>query len=149
MHHLGPQSTRPPTGPTGDTLVGLAAVGLFGFVLAAVSEATGGKVALPCLLRTLTGLDCPFCGATRMAGALLHGDLAAAVQFNAPVLLAGVVTAYLWTGWVLERLGVVALPLPRLTPRRRRWLLVLSVAAALVFMVVRNLPWAPFTDLRV
>jgi len=38
--------------------------------------------AVPCGFRTLTGLPCPFCGGTRAAHALLHGDLAGAAHLN-------------------------------------------------------------------
>lgn len=39
-----------------------------------------------CLWHTLTGLDCPGCGAQRMAHALLHADLKGAWSAN-PMLL--------------------------------------------------------------
>ena len=42
-----------------------------------------------CLLRAVTGTDCPSCGATRAAFALLSGDAAAAWAAN-PVFTAGV-----------------------------------------------------------
>ncbi|MDE5707167.1 MAG: DUF2752 domain-containing protein [Alistipes sp.] len=35
-----------------------------------------------CLFRTLTGCDCPACGAQRAVSALLHGDPAAAFWHN-------------------------------------------------------------------
>ncbi len=45
-----------------------------------------------CPIHALTGYLCPGCGATRALAALLHGDFAAAFQFNAffcAVLLPG------------------------------------------------------------
>lgn len=42
-----------------------------------------------CLLRLLTGADCPSCGATRAALALLAGDLGTAWAAN-PIFTAGV-----------------------------------------------------------
>ncbi|WP_229686900.1 DUF2752 domain-containing protein [Longimycelium tulufanense] len=54
-----------------------------------------GVVSVPCWFREATGLLCPFCGGSRVLGALLHGDLAEAWRLNAvglvvvlPVLLA-------------------------------------------------------------
>ncbi len=41
-----------------------------------------------CLFHTLTGLDCPGCGAQRMAHALLHGDFSGAWEANSFLLLA-------------------------------------------------------------
>ena len=35
-----------------------------------------------CPLRALTGLDCPFCGGLRGTYALMHGDVAAALDHN-------------------------------------------------------------------
>ena len=43
----------------------------------------------PCVLRALTGLLCPGCGATRALHHLLHGDVAGAFRLNAMLLLLG------------------------------------------------------------
>ncbi|SDT02592.1 Protein of unknown function [Actinopolymorpha singaporensis] len=136
--------------PSDSTLAGLAVLGATGLGLAAANAVSGGRFGVPCLLHFLTGLDCPLCGTTRMAAAVLHGDLAGALRFNAPALLAILVVAYLWLSWVLERLPFRArLPRPVLGPRARSALLPAVVAAAVVFMVLRNLPWPPFTALHV
>ena len=37
---------------------------------------------LKCLLKTLTGFDCPFCGAQRAFVALLHGDISSIWYYN-------------------------------------------------------------------
>ena len=44
-----------------------------------------------CPLHSLTGLDCPFCGGLRGTSALLHGDIATALDHNVllPVYLVG------------------------------------------------------------
>jgi len=127
----------------------MGVVGVGGFGLAGLYTASGGALGLPCLLRNTTGLACPFCGATRMAAALLDGDVAAALHFNAPVLVGGLLVGYLWISWVLARFGVDRLPRPPLTPRLRRRLVPVLVGLAVAFMVLRNLPWPPFTALRV
>ncbi len=41
-----------------------------------------------CPVKLLTGLDCPGCGSQRALHALLHGDVAAAVGFNALLVAA-------------------------------------------------------------
>lgn len=41
-----------------------------------------------CMVKALTGYDCPGCGSQRMFHALLHGDIAAAWRHNAFLLLA-------------------------------------------------------------
>jgi hypothetical protein len=135
--------------PSDSTLIGLAAVGVAGVCVGGLFSLSGGELGLPCPLRTLTGLNCPFCGITRMASSVLQGDLAAALRFNAPVLIGGVVLLYLWLSWVLQRFGVVRLPRPRLPARAQRLLYPALVVLALLFMVLRNLPFAPFTALHV
>jgi hypothetical protein len=40
-----------------------------------------------CLFHRVTGLDCPGCGSLRALHELLHGNLAAAVHFNAFLVL--------------------------------------------------------------
>ena len=51
-----------------------------------------------CQFHRLTGLNCPGCGATRSAYALLHGEWRAAVRDNA-LFVAGLVWLALRGGW--------------------------------------------------
>ena len=54
----------------------------------------------PCPLRTVTGIDCPFCGATRAASSLAHGDVVAALDHNAFfVLVILPLAAVAWGVW--------------------------------------------------
>lgn len=43
-------------------------------------------IGVPCPLRSITGLQCPGCGATRMCISLLRGEFAAAWNYNAALL---------------------------------------------------------------
>ena len=54
----------------------------------------------PCPWRTLTGLDCPFCGATRAAASLAHGDVTAALDHNAFFVLL-ILAVYGWHRYYL------------------------------------------------
>jgi Protein of unknown function (DUF2752) len=135
--------------PPDHTLGGLAVLGFGGICLGAVLNLTSGELGIPCLLRSTTGLDCPFCGTTRMMGSLLQGDVLAALRFNAPVLVGSVVLGYLWLSWVLERFGLLRLWRPRLPARLQRSLFPVFAVLAVVFMVLRNLPFAPFSALYV
>ncbi|MEV5091162.1 DUF2752 domain-containing protein [Streptomyces griseoincarnatus] len=55
-----------------------------------------------CPLLGLTGLYCPGCGGLRSAHAVAHGNLAAALQANAPAVLGYAAFAVLWTVWVIR-----------------------------------------------
>nr|WP_238350627.1 DUF2752 domain-containing protein [Kribbella shirazensis] len=122
---------------------GLSAVGVGGFALAGVYQVSGGRIGVPCILHATTGLDCPLCGSTRMAAALLHGDLAQAWHFNAVVLvlgpLIGVAVGYQVLAWSLESLRLVKLPRLRMSSRTAERLLTAVIALLVVFGVARNL----------
>lgn len=131
-----------PVEPVDRRVLGLATVGVGGLALAAVYQLSGGRIGIPCLLKTTTGLDCPLCGSTRMAAALLRGDLDAAWHFNAPVLLIGpmigVAVGYQLLAWSLERARILRLPRLRLSARSVDLLVKLAVAGMLLFGVLRN-----------
>jgi hypothetical protein len=83
-----------------------------------------------CFWHALTGHACPTCGATRAVGALLHGDLTAALAWNPLVCIAllGYGLFALYAGVVLA----ARLPRVRLhttTPRERTVLRAGAVAA--------------------
>jgi hypothetical protein len=132
-----------PVQPLDRRVWGLSAVGVGGFALAGVYQLSGGRIGIPCILHATTGLDCPLCGSTRMAAALLRGDLAAAWNFNAVVLvlgpLIGVAVGYQVLAWSLESLRLVKLPRLRMSSRTSDRLLTAVIALLVVFGVVRNL----------
>lgn|SRR5690606_31222703 len=93
----------------------------------------------PCPTKVLSGLDCPFCGGLRSTHELMHGNLSAALDFNAFTVLlfipAMLVVYVVWTRdqW---RGRTEARKVPLWTN--------ISVAVLLVaFTVVRNLPGMP------
>ncbi|WP_344219060.1 DUF2752 domain-containing protein [Kribbella sancticallisti] len=136
-----------PTGPVEPVdrrVLGLAAVGIGGFGLAAIYQLSGDRhLGIPCLLHATTGLDCPLCGSTRMAAALLQGDLNAAWHFNPVVLvlgpLIGVAVGYQLLAWGLERARLVKLPRLRMSPRAVDWFVKALVVLLVVYGVARNL----------
>ena len=95
--------------------------------------------ALPCPLRTLTGLDCPLCGATRATFSLLRGDLATALDFNALYVVLLPVLAVIVVLWFTRR----RMP-PLVRARAFPWV---ALAVAVIYTAIRNLPWEPFTYL--
>ncbi|GAA1570033.1 hypothetical protein GCM10009804_28120 [Kribbella hippodromi] len=135
-----------PTGPVRplDRRVwGLSAVGVGGFALAAVYQLSNQRIGIPCILHATTGLNCPLCGSTRMAAALLRGDLAAAWHFNPVILvlgpLAGVALGYQVLAWTLESLRVVRLPRLSMSPRAADWLMKGLIVLLAAYGIARNL----------
>lgn len=137
-----------------DPLRGIGSALAVGVVVSGVYLASGGRLGLPCPLRTLTGLDCPFCGSTRMGAALMRGDLGAAWHFN-PVTLVATGVLGLWAALlVAERTGLVARAtgrrsLPRPGPRTRRAATLAGAVVLAAFAIARNLPVGPLAGWKV
>ncbi|HLL66997.1 MAG TPA: DUF2752 domain-containing protein [Micromonosporaceae bacterium] len=94
-----------------------------------------------CLVRLLTGFDCPGCGGTRAAWYLLHGDLPAAARHHAPFVFSVPFLIYMYVAWSLRSVVGWRVPYLRLSTRT----LLVFLAAWMAFSVLRNLPFAPFT----
>lgn len=90
-----------------------------------------------CPWKAITGLDCPFCGSTRSAAALAHGDLALALDHNAFFVLVVLPLAGLgWLVWAL-RAGQ-----GRATPTLSSRVLLTLVALTAAWWVLRlAVPW--------
>nr|WP_036347628.1 DUF2752 domain-containing protein [Mycolicibacterium aromaticivorans] len=106
---------------------------------------TPGGVLPVCPTKALLGVDCPGCGTLRMIYSLLHGDLLAAIQFNALALVGLGFLAVAYGTWTYGRVTG-----RQLTGwQHRRWAPFITLALVSVWFVIRNLPFAPFTALRV
>lgn len=92
----------------------------------------------PCVVKHLTGLDCPGCGGMRCVHALLTGDLAGAASHNALALALLPLVAYVVVRQLVALFGRELPPLPSF--RYTGWVL---AVAALVFTVARNIPGTP------
>jgi hypothetical protein len=88
-----------------------------------------------CQFHKLTGWNCPGCGGTRSAYALLHGNVALALKDNAlfVVLLAAAAGRGIW--FAARRIR--RQPVGEFLPARILWAM---LAIAVVFTVLRNLP---------
>ena len=98
-----------------------------------------------CPTKALLGIDCPGCGSLRMLYSLLHGNVMAAARFNALGLAAVVLLVWAYLVWTYGRV----------TGRRirswqhQRWAATVTLSLVVVWFVVRNIPFAPFSGLHV
>lgn len=119
----------------------IAGAGVFGLAIGS------GLLPIPCPFHFMTGLDCPFCGGSRAAGALLQLDFARALDLNAlAVLFILPLTIVFLIGKARHELGYVQHYWP--TGRLGAVSGYAVLAIVLVWGVVRNLPFEPFTALR-
>lgn len=95
-------------------------VGLAAGALVIATWATVGLPRVPCVFRSLTGLPCLTCGATRAMAALLAGDPATAFRLHPPT----VATAVFYPVFALYVVGARWSAWPRLRVRldgAERW----------------------------
>ncbi len=106
----------------------------------------GGAADIPtCIVKLTTGLDCPGCGGTRAFYYLLHGNIAEAARYHAIAVFAAPFLVWFYLAWAIKRVTGKQVPVPNLGPRAMS----LYLGAWAVFMIARNLPFAPFTSLYV
>ncbi len=122
--------------------VGLPILMLAGAGILYIYDPTQGQPIMPCVFHLVTGLDCIGCGLTRSLHVLLHGNLLGALDYNLIMPFWLLVPAYALLGeWLRALLGRQVLP----ALKDRRWMLILLLVSSVSFMILRNLPWEPFT----
>lgn len=119
--------------------------GAAGYVLATDPTDAAGDAPSTCLVKLTTGFDCPGCGGTRAFYYLLQGNLPAAARHHLLFVFAVPFLVYLYAAWATQRVFGRKLPALNLPPLA----IGLFLVGWLVFSVLRNLPWAPFTWLYV
>jgi uncharacterized protein DUF2752 len=124
--------------------VGALAAGACAVIWVADPTTPGGFLPV-CPTKALLGIDCPGCGSLRMIYSLLHFDFLAALQFNALGLVA---LAFLFIAFGVWTYGRVA-GRKIASWQHHRWAATVTMVLVVLWFVVRNLPFAPFTALRV
>lgn len=123
-------------------LAGIPAILAVGAVIVYVRDPAAGEGIIPCLFNRWTGLYCTGCGATRALHALLHGHLLQALDYNLFMIMTLPLVGYaLLAYWLKRLLNRPVLPMLK----DYRWLMIVLVIFAVVFLILRNLPWAPVT----
>lgn len=98
-----------------------------------VAQPLGWPVFPRCALHALTGWHCPGCGTVRALDSLAHGHVLEAIRLNPVTLLLLPLVGWLWAAG-------------RLDSARPGWIWTL-LTVLIVFGVLRNVPYYPFTAL--
>jgi hypothetical protein len=98
-----------------------------------------------CIIKLTTGLDCPGCGGTRAFYYFLHGNIPEAARHHAMAVFAAPFLIWLYVAWSIQHMTGKKIPVPKISAKTISFFM----AAWGVFMVIRNIPFAPFTYLFV
>ena len=104
-----------------------------------------GGVLPACPTKVLLGIDCPGCGSLRMLYSLMHGDLLAALRFNAVGLVAVALLVWAFGAWTYGRISGRRVR----SWQNYRWSATIALVVVTVWFVIRNLPFEPFASLYV
>jgi hypothetical protein len=115
-----------------------ACAGPVGAVYPFLMAHTGGQ-GLPCPLRTLTGVPCPFCGMTTASVAITHGNWATAAGANPFAYLVVALVVSTAPVLILRTAGQASAPRPWSVEARRRigWAVACLVVASWLFQLRR------------
>ncbi len=126
--------------------LGVAAAAVLACAVVWMADPTvPGGILPPCPTATILGLDCPGCGSLRMLYSLLHGDVLAAVRFNALGVVAVLLLLWAFGAWTYGLIVGRVIP----SWQHRRWSAAVALALVIVWSIVRNLPMSPFDALHV
>ncbi len=100
------------------TLFGAGAAAI-GAVYPMIMTHTGGQ-GLPCPLRTLTGVPCPFCGLTTATVAMSHGEWATAAKTSPLAYLVAILVVATAPVLAARVLGLASMPRQASPQTRRR-----------------------------
>lgn len=98
---------------------------------------------LKCPFLDITGLYCPGCGSMRCCKSLLHGRIIQALDFNPFTFLAIPFLAFAYIRFAVREIWKKELKYIVVKPVYIWGLLIFII----VFWIIRNLPWFPFTVL--
>ena len=114
-----------------------------GSVFVAYFDPTKANFFPVCPLYAMTGLACPGCGLTRGFHALFHGDFVTALDYNAFIPIFVLLFGFLFFSLVAVAFRGQGFVKLSASPK----FLVGFLCLLIVFGVIRNLPFYPFTFL--
>lgn len=121
--------------------VAVATVAAVACVVLAVSDPRQNSFYPRCPFRAVTGRACAGCGITRGLHQLLTGHPVAALRLNLLMVVLVPASLYGYAAWALPRWRGPKLPTIRLTSRN----IIGGIVVLLLFTLLRNLPWEPFS----
>lgn len=97
-------------------------------------------IRIPCAFKTLTHLNCPSCGVSRMCVSISHGDIKSAFYYNQVLVFLTPLIALYYIFYQIRYIRTGQ----RKTSKLESNTMILIIVILIIYGIVRNLPFYPY-----
>lgn len=97
-------------------------------------------IRIPCAFKTLTHLNCPSCGVSRMCVSISHGDIKSAFYYNQVLVFLTPLTALYYIFYQIRYIRTGQRKISKLENNT----MILIIVILIIYGIVRNLPFYPY-----
>lgn len=97
-------------------------------------------IRIPCAFKTLTHLNCPSCGVSRMCVSISHGDIKSAFYYNQVLIFLTPLIALYYIFYQIRYIGTGQRKISKLENNT----MILIIVILVIYGIVRNLPFYPY-----
>ena len=97
-------------------------------------------IRIPCVFKTLTHLNCPSCGVSRMCVSISHGDIKSAFYYNQVLIfLTPLISLY----YIFYQIRYIRTGQRKISKLENNTM-ILIIVILVIYGIVRNLPFYPY-----
>lgn len=97
-------------------------------------------IRIPCAFKTLTHLNCPSCGVSRMCVSISHGDIKSAFYYNQVLIFLTPLIALYYIFYQIRYIKTGQRKISKLENNT----MILIIVILVIYGIVRNLPFYPY-----
>lgn len=97
-------------------------------------------IRIPCVFKTLTHLNCPSCGVSRMCVSISHGDIKSAFYYNQVLVFLTPLIALYYIFYQIRYIRTGQRKISKLENNT----MILIIVILVIYGIVRNLPFYPY-----
>ena len=97
-------------------------------------------IRIPCVFKTLTHLNCPSCGVSRMCVSISHGDIKSAFYYNQVLIFLTPLIALYYIFYQIRYIRTGQRKISKLENNT----MILIIVVLIIYGIVRNLPFYPY-----
>lgn len=97
-------------------------------------------IRIPCAFKTLTHLNCPSCGVSRMCVSISHGDIKSAFYYNQVLVFLTPLIALYYIFYQIRYIRTGQRKISKLENNT----MILIIVILIIYSIVRNLPFYPY-----